>query len=174
MEFYHYLSSQLSLPFKEISIDVEHSVYHQIDKFFIDDFCSVFITDKADSIDVSLRVDEDYPLKYDIVREIKRYFTHFSPDRIRFLSGNKKLFFGHNVNDDHFDLFSLYGIEFLNFSVRSYNILRRNGCRTIGDVSMLTYDKLSNFRHIGRKSLNEIEEIMLSFGFRIKGGMKDG
>ena len=52
------------------------------------------------------------------------------------------------------------GIETLDLSVRSYNCLRRAGIRTIYDLIDLAssdnYMDLTTFRHLGRKSLEEI------------------
>lgn len=47
----------------------------------------------------------------------------------------------------------------LNLSVRSYNVLKRAGCRTIADVLMLPSVKhLTQLRNMGRKSAEEVIE----------------
>lgn len=56
-------------------------------------------------------------------------------------------------------------------SVRARNVLKRNGCNTIGDVLNCTPTELKNMRNMGKNSL---EEILNRFGvygaFREEGG----
>jgi len=52
-------------------------------------------------------------------------------------------------------------IEELELSVRSYNCLKRHAkINTIGELRKLTYDELMSIRNFGRKSLDEIANIM--------------
>lgn len=57
-------------------------------------------------------------------------------------------------------------IEEINFSVRSMNALKRAGLFTIGDViGAISNDDLLKVRNLGRKSLTEIKEKVLQFGY---------
>jgi DNA-directed RNA polymerase subunit alpha len=47
-------------------------------------------------------------------------------------------------------------IELLDLSVYTYNILRRAGIKTIGDIMAKTPGELKNIRRIGPHSLKEI------------------
>ncbi len=49
-------------------------------------------------------------------------------------------------------------IEEFNFSVRSYNCLKRAGIDTLGDLTQLTLSELIRIRNLGKKSYEEIVE----------------
>jgi DNA-directed RNA polymerase subunit alpha len=57
-------------------------------------------------------------------------------------------------------------IEDLDFSVRTYNCLKRAGINTIGDLVARTEDDMMKVRNLGKKSLEEViqklEELGLS------------
>lgn len=48
------------------------------------------------------------------------------------------------------------GIEVFDFSVRTYNLLRRAGIHTVGDLTKLSFDQIKKIRHLGPKSAEEI------------------
>lgn len=50
----------------------------------------------------------------------------------------------------------LLPIDVLDLTVRSYNCLRRAGINTIGDLLLLSEDKLRTIRNLGNKSVKEI------------------
>jgi DNA-directed RNA polymerase subunit alpha len=62
-------------------------------------------------------------------------------------------------------------VEELELSVRSYNCLKNANIQTIGDLIQKTEAEMLRTKNFGRKSLNEIKEILagmnLSFGMRI-------
>lgn len=63
-------------------------------------------------------------------------------------------------------LVALYGdieIENLDLSVRSYNVLKRAGINTIGQVLRLDYDTVSRIRNMGRRSMEEIQDNVNDF-----------
>lgn len=65
-----------------------------------------------------------------------------------------------------FDKLKDVGIEALDLSVRPYNCLKIANCHTIGDVvRMYQADQLTNIRNMGRRSLDELHEKMMSAGF---------
>jgi DNA-directed RNA polymerase subunit alpha len=61
-------------------------------------------------------------------------------------------------------------VEELELSVRSYNCLKNANIQTIGDLVQKTEAEMLRTKNFGRKSLNEIKEILgglnLSFGMR--------
>ena len=50
----------------------------------------------------------------------------------------------------------LLPIDVLDLTVRSYNCLRRAGINTVGDLLLLSEDKLRTVRNLGNKSVKEI------------------
>jgi DNA-directed RNA polymerase subunit alpha len=60
-------------------------------------------------------------------------------------------------------------IEELDFSVRTYNCLKKANIQTIGDLVQTTEDDLMNIRNFGRKSLLEVREKLSAFGLQLAG-----
>lgn len=62
-------------------------------------------------------------------------------------------------------------IEELELSVRSYNCLKNANIQTIGELVQRTEAEMLKTKNFGRKSLNEIKEILadmgLSFGMKL-------
>ncbi len=65
-------------------------------------------------------------------------------------------------------------IDELELSVRSYNCLKNAGIETVRDLVQMTEAELLKTKNFGRKSLNEIKELLadmkLSLGMRLGGG----
>ena len=59
-------------------------------------------------------------------------------------------------------------IEDADFSVRSYNCLKRTGACTLGDVADMTGADLLRQRNLGRKSADEIISVLGQFGLKLK------
>ena len=55
-------------------------------------------------------------------------------------------------------------IEDLDFSVRSYNCLKRAGINTVGDLINRTEEDMMKVRNLGRKSLEEVMNKLVSLG----------
>ena len=60
-------------------------------------------------------------------------------------------------------------IEELDFSVRTYNCLKKANIQTVGDLCKTTEDELMNIRNFGRKSLVEVQEKLVQFGHSLTG-----
>lgn len=58
-------------------------------------------------------------------------------------------------------------IEDLDLSVRSYNCLRRAGIRTVSELINKTENEVYHIRNLGKKSLKEIKEKLISNGFTL-------
>jgi len=56
----------------------------------------------------------------------------------------------------------------LELSVRSYNVLRRAGINTIGEITNLSYADLSRLRNMGRKSADEIATKLKELGLELR------
>ena len=56
------------------------------------------------------------------------------------------------------------GIEDLELSVRSFNCLKRSGAKTVRDLIAMTQEDLMKVRNMGKKSLDEVNEKLISLG----------
>ena len=56
-------------------------------------------------------------------------------------------------------------IEELDFTVRSYNCLKKAGVNTISDLTSMSYNELLKIKNLGKKSLNEIIDKMKELGY---------
>ena len=63
-------------------------------------------------------------------------------------------------------------IEELDFSVRSYNCLKRAGVNTIGDIIGLSCDDLMRVRNMGKRSLIEILSKLKDLGVPLNDDQK--
>jgi|YNPNPStandDraft_1061719.scaffolds.fasta_scaffold00384_12 DNA-directed RNA polymerase subunit alpha len=61
-------------------------------------------------------------------------------------------------------------IEELDFSVRTYNCLKKANVLTIRELVQLTEADLMNIRNFGKKSLNEVKEKLESLGVALRAG----
>lgn len=59
-------------------------------------------------------------------------------------------------------------IEELDFSVRTYNCLKKANILSIGELIQHTEQDLMNIRNFGRKSLNEVKDKLLQLGLALK------
>jgi len=60
-------------------------------------------------------------------------------------------------------------IEELDFSVRTYNCLKKANVQTIADLVQTTEEDLMNIRNFGRKSLLEVRDKLAQFGLTLAG-----
>lgn len=59
-------------------------------------------------------------------------------------------------------------IEELDFSVRTYNCLKKANVLTVGELTQITEIDLMNIRNFGRKSLTEVKEKLSQLGMSLK------
>jgi DNA-directed RNA polymerase subunit alpha len=64
-------------------------------------------------------------------------------------------------------------IEELDFSVRTYNCLKKASVLTIGDLLQISESELMQIRNFGKKSLTEVREKLASLGLTILGATDD-
>ena len=60
------------------------------------------------------------------------------------------------------------GIEVLDLSVRCYNVLRRANIKTVRDLVETEPEKIINLPNLGRKSLEELLDVLFEKGFAYK------
>jgi DNA-directed RNA polymerase subunit alpha len=58
-------------------------------------------------------------------------------------------------------------ISELELSVRSSNCLREANIKTIADLVKKTEDEMLSFKNFGKKSLNEIQELLMGMGLSL-------
>ncbi len=63
-------------------------------------------------------------------------------------------------------------IEELDFSVRTYNCLKKANIQTVADLSRTTEEELMNIRNFGRKSLVEVVDKLNTMSLTLSGGSK--
>ncbi len=66
--------------------------------------------------------------------------------------------------DEYDDYYDDDGIEELDFSIRTYNCLRRAGITTIDQLKQMTIVDLKKIKNLGTKSINEIMQKVELFG----------
>ncbi len=59
-------------------------------------------------------------------------------------------------------------IEELDFSVRSYNCLKRAAINTVGELIQKTEEDMMKVRNLGKKSLEEVDEKLASLGLSLR------
>jgi len=60
-------------------------------------------------------------------------------------------------------------IEELDFSVRTYNCLKKANYQTVADLVNTSADELMNIRNLGQKSLKEVHEKLSNLGYGLSG-----
>ena len=74
----------------------------------------------------------------------------------------------HSMNEEPiFNNNLLKSVEELELSVRSYNCLKNANIKTIADLVQKTEQEMLRTKNFGRKSLNEIKEILHTMGLRL-------
>jgi DNA-directed RNA polymerase subunit alpha len=61
-------------------------------------------------------------------------------------------------------------IEEMDFSVRSYNCLKREGVQTVGDLIQRTEQDLLDIRNFGQKSIDEVKQKLAAMGLSLREG----
>ena len=59
-------------------------------------------------------------------------------------------------------------VEDMDFSVRSYNCIKRAGINTIADIIALTREEFAQIRHFNKKYLDELDEKLNLLGLELK------
>jgi DNA-directed RNA polymerase subunit alpha len=59
-------------------------------------------------------------------------------------------------------------IDDLDFSVRTYNCLKRQGIESLDELKNYTEDELMNIRNFGQKSFDEVKDKLQEYGFELR------
>ncbi len=59
-------------------------------------------------------------------------------------------------------------IDDLDFSVRTYNCLKRQGVETLDELRNYTEDEMMNIRNFGQKSFDEVKEKLAEYGLELR------
>ncbi len=72
--------------------------------------------------------------------------------------------FGETEEEAEHDVILDTAIEDMDFSVRTYNCLKRASINTIGDLVIRTQEDMMKVRNLGKKSLEEVEQKLAELG----------
>lgn len=59
-------------------------------------------------------------------------------------------------------------VEDMGLAFRTYNILKREGIQTVGDLTARTRDELADLRNFGQSCIDEVELVLHSSGLRLR------
>jgi len=104
-------------------------------------------------------VDPQEALAYSakILKDHLFLFIHF-PDEDETPSESKE------EKEDQVNPYLAKGVEELELSVRAYNCLKAANIKTIGELVEKTESEMLKYRNFGKKSLNEIKEVLEKYG----------
>ena len=94
-----------------------------------------------------------------------KVFTKFSPDEMESISD--QISDEENENNEQKMLLEK-SIEELDFSVRSYNCLKKSNINNFGDIINKTEEEIIGIKNLGKKSFEEIKEKVRDYGLTLK------
>lgn len=86
---------------------------------------------------------------------VVHFSPHFSPHEIRLVQPHEP------------SITRETPIEAMDFTVRTYNLLKREGINTVGHLTALTLDAILGFRNANTKTADECREKLAAAGFTI-------
>ncbi len=111
--------------------------------------------------DGSIKPDEATSLGAKILNEHLSLFMELNSDMDKLEVMKEK-------EEDGMDKMLDMAIEELEFSVRSYNCLKRANINTIGELTEKTEDEMMKVRNLGKKSLEEVKSKLAEKGLALK------
>lgn len=138
-------------PVKRVSVKVEHARVGQktdYDKLILDVETNGSVHPK-DSVAIAARILQD---------QLKQFITFEEPTEEVATEQKNELPFNRNL---------LKKVEELELSVRSANCLKNENIVYIGDLVQKTESELLRTPNFGRKSLNEIKEVLVEMGLEL-------
>ncbi len=94
-----------------------------------------------------------------------KVFTKFSPDDMESITD--QIAEEENENNEQKKLLEK-SIEELDFSVRSYNCLKKSNINTFGEIVNKTEEEIMGIKNLGKKSFEEIKEKVKEYGLTLK------
>lgn len=105
-------------------------------------------------------------------REIVSLAAKIMEDHIKLFVGLSETMGGVDILVSHeenkHDKILEMNIEDMDLSVRSYNCLKRAGIHTVEDLTKKSEDDMLKVRNLGRKSLDEVINKLISFGLSLR------
>jgi len=141
-------------PIKRVSYHVEATNLSQFinyDKLILEIF-----TDRSILPDEALSKSANILVKY------FKLFTKLSPEEIEL---EEELISEKGKEKSEEDKIFSKTIEEMDFSVRSYNCLKKSGINTLGDLLKYSPEEIIQIKNLGKKSLSEINEKLNKLGF---------
>jgi len=102
-----------------------------------------------------------------LIEHMKLFVLEVEEDYEEVLSAEQGDFEHHSNDEPVFNSNLLKSVEELELSVRSYNCLKNANIKSIADLVQKTEQEMLRTKNFGRKSLNEIKEILHGMGLRL-------
>lgn len=141
-------------PITRVRYDVETASLSQFSNY--DKLTLEIITNKSILPDEALSKSANILIKY------LKVFTKFSPEDVE-LEG--ELISKEEKEKSEKDKILNKTIEELDFSVRSYNCLKKSNVNTLRDLVSYSPMEVIKIKNLGKKSLDEIKEKIVKYGF---------
>lgn len=113
----------------------------------------------------SILPDEALSKASNILIKYLKVFTKFSPDEMESITD--QIAEEENENNEQKKLLEK-SIEELDFSVRSYNCLKKSNINTFGEIVNKTEEEIMGIKNLGKKSFEEIKEKVKEHGLTLK------
>jgi len=113
----------------------------------------------------SILPDEALSKSSNILIKYLKVFTKFSPDDMESITD--QIAEEENENNEQKKLLEK-SIEELDFSVRSYNCLKKSNINSFGEIVNKTEEEIMGIKNLGKKSFEEIKEKVKEYGLTLK------
>lgn len=141
-------------PITKVSYNVENASLTQFSNY--DKLTLEIFSNKSILPDEALSKSANILIKY------LKIFTKFSPEDIELAS---ELVSEEEKEKSEKEKILNKTIEELDFSVRSYNCLKKSSINTLKDLIKYSPEEIIKIKNLGKKSLNEIKEKINKYGF---------
>lgn len=141
-------------PITKVSYNVENASLTQFSNY--DKLTLEIFSNKSILPDEALSKSANVLIKY------LKIFTKFSPEDIELAS---ELVSEEEKEKSEKEKILNKTIEELDFSVRSYNCLKKSSINTLKDLIKYSPEEIIKIKNLGKKSLNEIKEKINKYGF---------
>lgn len=154
-----------SLPIGFITIDSAHSPIEKVN-FQVE---PVRLEDNTEYERLTLEIWTNGSIAPDLAlglaaKLIKDHMRIFTGEEEKIVAESREEFFSEARQEEDLDM----PIEHLELSVRAYNCLRNADVRTLRELLQKSERELLMTRNFGRKSLNEIKEILSAMGLSLR------
>ncbi|MDD4362942.1 MAG: DNA-directed RNA polymerase subunit alpha [Atribacterota bacterium] len=113
----------------------------------------------------SILPDEALSKASNILIKYLKIFTKFSPEEMESIT--EQIAEEENENNEQKKLLDK-SIEELDFSVRSYNCLKKSNINTFGEIVNKSEEEIMGIKNLGKKSFEEIKDKVKEYGLSLK------